>query len=292
MKFDLVRRYADVTGQRGARDGLHGNERDLIVAPGEIDSYRQTASRALPTELQAMHFLAVDIGGTTIKASVTDLNGTMLAPWVRVPTPARPTPGAVVRELQTIARDLPPYDRVSIAFPGVVTGGFVKTAPNLGPENWKEFDFAAAVRDGLGRDVRILNDAIVQGLAVASGPGLDCVLTLGTGLGFCLFRDAHFVTQLELGQHFARDRFNYDQYVGHAALQSEGLDAWNDRVAWAIGAIRNLVNPDRILIGGGNASRLTFALPSDVALFDMTAGISGGAQLWATKMDKYFSPAA
>ena len=73
-----------------------------------------------------------------------------------------------------------------------------------------------------GVPVRMLNDAVVQGLGVVEGPGLECVLTLGTGVGCAIFRDRRLLVQLELGQHRARKGKSYDQYAGQAALALKG----------------------------------------------------------------------
>lgn len=228
----------------------------------------------------ALRILSVDIGGTLIKASVIDADGEMLAQWVRVPTPDDATPTNVLSAIDGIARDMPPYQKMSVAFPGVVMKGVVKTAPNLAATVWQNHDFRTAIQSQFGCEVRILNDAIVQGLGVALGPGLECVLTLGTGLGFAIFRDGRFLVQLELGQHGGYAGKNFDDYVGHAAFIAEGEQEWNRRVEQTLAIVRNLVTPDRILVGGGNARRLTFPLADDIRVFPMTAGITGGARLW------------
>lgn len=250
-----------------------------VITHSETRSHRAHAASA--------RILAVDIGGTLIKASVIDPAGEMLAPWIRTETPERASPDDVIETIDALAQQLPPYQKIAMAFPGVVLKGIVKTAPNLAPSIWRDYDLRAAVQAKFGCDVRVLNDAIVQGLGVARGPGLECVLTLGTGLGFALFRDGQFLVQLELGQNGMCGGQNFDSYVGHAAFVSEGEEGWNRRVEEALAVIRHLVTPDRILVGGGNARRITFDLPDDVALFPMTAGVTGGAALWADPPDPF-----
>ena len=44
---------------------------------------------------------------------------------------------------------LGPFQRISIGFPGVVRGGRVLTAPNLGTEAWHDFPLAAALAERL-----------------------------------------------------------------------------------------------------------------------------------------------
>lgn len=232
--------------------------------------------------------LSIDVGGTWIKAAVVDHAGRLLHPMDRAPTPKPATPEAtlnVMRELSTAMGD---FGRVSVAFPGVVRNGRTLTAPNLGNDHWLNFDLANAATRHFGRPTRILNDAIVQGLGVATGPGLEVIATLGTGLGFAIFRDGRFLVQLELGRHLACDGLNYDSYVGHGAFLAEGPDVWRDRVKRTLLAIRNLVNFDRLYLGGGNAQRIDFDLPRDITIVPITSGVKGGARLWHRDADEFF----
>jgi polyphosphate glucokinase len=224
--------------------------------------------------------LAIDIGGSRLKASVLDAIGCMVAPRARLATPDPASPAAVVPVLVQLAGQLPAYDRVSVGFPGVVREGVILTAPNLGTAAWAEFDLAGALRIALGKDVRIVNDADMQGLAAIEGRGLEMVVTLGTGCGTALYRDGCLMPHLELGQHPIVDNLTYDMYIGDRARRKLGSATWNRRVAHAIDVLRSLVNFDRLHIGGGNAKRLTLDLPTDARIVDNTAGILGGIALW------------
>ena len=174
----------------------------------------------------------------------------------------------------------------------MVRDGCIQTAPNLSNGAWQGFKLADEVRRFFGRDVRVLNDAVVQALGVTQGYGLQCLLTLGTGMGFALMRDSKFLAQLELGRHFACADFCYDTYIGHAAYLAVGPVAWNERVERTVGAVRALVNFDRLYLGGGNARHIRFALPGDVTIIPMTAGITGGARLWDLENDAWFARCA
>lgn len=142
--------------------------------------------------------LAIDIGGTRLKAGLLDAKGTMVAGPNRVNTPSHPTPQVVLDALIGLAGPLGEFDRISVGFPGVVRGGSVLTAPNLGTQDWRNFPLAASLTEKLGKPVRMLNDAEVQGLGVISGKGLECVITLGTGMGFSLFENGRPAPHLEL----------------------------------------------------------------------------------------------
>lgn len=228
-----------------------------------------------------MHILAIDVGGTGLKAAVLDGEGNMLTERVRVETPRGLRPELLVDTLVKLVEPLPAYERVSVGFPGVVRNGRVVTAPNLGTEAFKGFDLAAALEARLGRPVRVLNDADMQGLGAVEGRGVEMVVTLGTGFGSAIFVDGQLGPHLELSHHPFRKGQTYDQQLGNAAYQKIGKAKWNRRVERAIENLRSLTNFDRLYIGGGNAKRIKFDLGPDVRTVPNEYGIKGGARLWA-----------
>lgn len=233
--------------------------------------------------------LALDIGGTHIKASVLDAAGHMVAPEVRVSTPAQPNPAAVLAVIRTLAQQLPAFDRISAGFPGYVADGHVRTAPNLGTADWRDFPLAAVLAKQLHKPARVLNDADVQGLGVIDGRGLECVLTLGTGIGSSLFKNGQLLPHLELGQHPLRKHKTYDRYLGDAALKSKGPEKWNRRLKYVITVVETLVNYDTLYLGGGNAAAVTLKLPKNVRLASNSGGITGGVKLWGEALDGFFA---
>jgi polyphosphate glucokinase len=247
------------------------------------------ATSRKPARRRGPYTLAIDIGGSHLKASVLDRAGREIVRRVETKTPHPAPPKAVMAALVELTRALPRYDRVSIGFPGVVDAGRVITAPNLGTEAWHGFPLAARFRTRLRKPVRVLNDAEVQGFGVIAGTGLECVLTLGTGLGSAVYRDGELMPHLELGQHPIAKGATYDQYVGSAALARKGVRKWNRRVEKMIGIVRTLVNFDHLYLGGGDAARVDIALPSDVTTVSNEAGITGGARLWDRDLDPFFA---
>jgi polyphosphate glucokinase len=233
--------------------------------------------------------LAIDIGGTGIKASVLGQDGAMIADRVRLDTPHPASPENVLIAIVQLRAQLPGFDRISAGFPGVVRHGQVLTAPHLGTEQWHGFPLAAALQDRLGAPARVLNDADVQGFGVIAGRGLECVLTLGTGLGSALFIEGQLAPHLELSQHPLRKKKTYDEYLGDAALRANGTRKWNRRVERAIAVVRTLINFDVLYLGGGNAEHLSFKLPRDVKIVSNTAGITGGIHLWDPANDALFA---
>jgi polyphosphate glucokinase len=223
--------------------------------------------------------LAIDIGGTRLKATTLDASGNPIAEPVRVLTPRPATPDAICTALVTLVAPLGPFDRVSAGFPGVVFDGIVKEAPNLHP-TWARVGLADRLARLFKRPARVLNDAGIQGFGIINGAGLEMVLTLGTGLGCGLFYRGTYIPNLELGHHPFRKDKTYEEYLGAAALESAGVEKWNRHLERAIAQIDPIWNPDRIYLGGGNAKRVTIALPSHVRIASNTAGLLGGIALW------------
>lgn len=246
------------------------------------------------------HTLAIDIGGTGLKASVLNAAGAMLADRVRIPTtyPMPPTgDDGMISRLEKVVAPLPPADRVSVGFPGMVRGGVVLSAPHFvtraGPGSevdpalvaaWHRFDLASALQVATGRPTRVANDADVQGLAVVTGAGLELVLTLGTGFGTALFMNGALMPHLEIAHQPFRKGQTYNDQLGERTRKDIGDDRWSRRVGKAITNLDGLFFFDHLFVGGGNARRvrpdLLATLGDRVTVVDNTAGILGGIKLW------------
>ena len=235
-----------------------------------------SATTAAGTDLRT---LAIDIGGTGLKALVLDADGKALTDRVRVPTPRPATPDQILPALWKLVEPLGAFERVSVGFPGVVVEGVTMTAPNL-HKQWRGFDLAKAVATQLGRPVRVLNDAGVQGYGVIEGRGVEMVLTLGTGLGCAVYHEGIYVPNLELAHLPFRHGKTYEEYVGARALREVGKKKWNHRVAKVIAQLEPVWNPRKLYLGGGNAKHLTIDLPANVTITPNVAGLLGGIVLW------------
>ena len=227
-----------------------------------------------------MKTLAIDVGGSHLKASVLNEDGKPMVDRVRVATPVGAPPKTIVGALAELVASLPPFDRVSVGFPGVVRKGTVLTAPNLGNDGWKGFRLAEALAAKLGKPVKVLNDAEMQGLAVIKNRGVEMVVTLGTGFGSALFVDGSLGPHLELGHHPFRKGETYDEQLGEAARKRVGKKKWNKRLRQAVENLRVLTAFDHMYIGGGNSKKVTIELDPDVSLVSNEAGIEGGLAVW------------
>jgi polyphosphate glucokinase len=225
--------------------------------------------------------LAIDIGGTGLKASVVDADGRMLADKVRVETPYPCPPDVMLDTLAALVAPLPAWDRISVGFPGVVRGGRVVTAPHFGNDVWHDYPLAAALAKRLGKPVRLLNDAEIQGLAVVDGKGLELVLVLGTGVGTALFQDGRLMPHLELAQHpIGKGHKSYNDYIGDAARRRLSRKKWNRRVRKTVRILDSLLHYDTLHLSGGNGPKVEIGLPGRVKRESNTAGIVGGVKLW------------
>ncbi|HEX2943150.1 MAG TPA: ROK family protein [Rhodopila sp.] len=232
--------------------------------------------------------LAFDIGGTHLKAGLLNPEGQMIDGPNRVDTPADSEPPIVMEALMDLVRPLGRFDRISVGFPGVVRQGQVLTAPNLGTNAWRHFPLAATLTEKLGKPTRLLNDAEVQGLGVIQGKGLECVITLGTGMGFALFQDGCPAPHLELSQHPIHKGKTYDEFIGIAAYRRVGRKRWNRRLRRVLACITTLVGYDALYIGGGGAKNVEIDLPTNAQLVSNGAGITGGVRLWDRSLDRLF----
>lgn len=224
--------------------------------------------------------LAIDIGGTGLKAAILSSDGEMLTERRRIETPHPCAPDDLVAALMTLIEPLPGFDYVSVGFPGVVRNGKIITAPNLGTEILKDFDLAAALAERLGKPVRVINDADMQGYGAIAGNGVEMVITLGTGFGSALFMDGELAPHLEIAHLPFRKGETFEEQLGDKVRKKVGKKTWNRRVKRAIDTLRMLTHFDKLYIGGGNSDRITFKLDPDVEIISNDYGVRGGARLW------------
>ena len=229
----------------------------------------------------AKRILCIDVGGTGLKAAVISPQGKYLAERLRVKTPERRKPKHIVKALTELAAPLGTFDLVTIGFPGVVKNGVVISAPSFGTEDWKGFPLAEAMRKKLGKPVKLLNDADVQGLAVIRGKGLELVCTLGTGFGTAWFRDGELMPHMDLAHLVVDKKDDFDVYVGDKTRRKIGDRRWNKRLKKLIAVLDTVFAYDHLYLGGGNSRLVSSPLPRNVTTVSNDAGMEGGAFAWS-----------
>jgi polyphosphate glucokinase len=242
--------------------------------------------------------LAIDVGGSGLKAIVLSPAGDTLSERIRRETPYPCTPPVLLDELTALAATQPAHDRVSVGFPGAVRRGRVHGAPPAfsrpGPglpadpelaALWTGYDLEAALAERFGKPTRAANDADVQGCAVISGHGMELVITLGTGVGCAVFFDGVLLPHMELS-HGTFGGTSIEVACGDNSRKQIGKDAWRARVLEALDAFEAMVLPDHLYIGGGNAKKLDpEELGPNRSLVPNISGLLGGIALWERTND-------
>jgi len=224
--------------------------------------------------------LAFDIGGSGLKASLLDERGDMITERARVDTPKPCPPALLLEKLKELTAQLPPFDRVSVGFPGPVRKGRTLSSANLGTDEWSGFDLQRAIAKQTGKPTLVINDADMQGLGAIKGKGVEMVITLGTGLGSALFEDGRLAPHIELAHIPFRKGQTYEEQLGNRAFKKVGKGEWNKRLVKAVEVFRALTHFDRLYIGGGNAGNVSIDLGADVEVVSNTLGMRGGIWLW------------
>jgi polyphosphate glucokinase len=210
--------------------------------------------------------LTVDVGGSHVKAL---LNGE--PERRRFATPKDCSAADMVAGVLDLTGDWA-YAFVSVGVPAPVLAGKVFHEPvNLGT-GWVGFDFETA----FGKPTKVINDAAMQALGSYEG-GRMLFLGLGTGLGSTMIVDG-LVEPMELG-HLPYKKGTYEDYVGLRGLKRLGKKKWRKAVEETIASFVAALEPEYVVLGGGNADDLG-ELPPGVRLGDNESAFLGGFRLW------------
>jgi len=213
-----------------------------------------------------MNVLVVDVGGTHVKVLATGEKQ-----FREFPSGPTLTAKQMVGGVKKLARGWK-YDAVSIGYPGPVIRNRPLAEPyNLG-RGWTGCDFKAAFK----RPVKVVNDAAMQALGSYKG-GKMLFLGLGTGLGSAMIVDG-IVEPMELG-HLPYKKGTYEDYVGIRGLKKRGKKKWRRTVADVVSRLVAALEPDDVVIGGGNAKKLK-QLPKGCRMGNNANAFRGGFRLW------------
>lgn len=211
--------------------------------------------------------LVVDIGGSHVKLRATS-QGTAR----KFDSGPTLTPKMMVAGVHKLTRGWQ-YDVVSIGYPGPVLHGRPVQEPHNLARGWVGFDYEAA----FGRPVKIVNDAAMQALGSYEG-GRMLFLGLGTGLGSTLIVEG-IVHPLELG-HLPYRNGTFEDYVGLRGLQKRGKKKWRRTVDDVVTHLAAAMQPDTVVIGGGNVKKLKTLPPGCRTGLNANA-FRGGFRLWS-----------
>ena len=146
---------------------------------------------------------------------------------------------------------------------------------------WSGFELEDHLQERFGRPTRVANDADVQGCAVATGAGMELVITLGTGVGCAVFFDGALLPHMELSHGRFAEGLSIEVGCGDHHREKIGNKAWRKLVSSALDAFEAMVLPDHLFVGGGNAKRLDpDALGPNRSVVPNISGLLGGIKLW------------
>jgi polyphosphate glucokinase len=213
-----------------------------------------------------VNVLVIDVGGTHVK---------ILATGQKEKREFQSGPTLTAKQMVIGVKKLAKgwkYDAVSIGYPGpVINNRPLKEPWNLGP-GWMGCDF----KDAFKRPVKVLNDAAMQALGSYKG-GKMLFLGLGTGLGSTMIVDG-IVEPMELG-HLPYKKGTYEDYVGVGGLKKRGKKKWRRSVADVISRLVAALEPEDVVIGGGNVKKLK-EIPDGCRIGDNANAFRGGFRLW------------
>ena len=213
-----------------------------------------------------MQILVVDVGGTHVKILATGQETSR-----EFDSGPSMTAEKMVSEVLKTAADWK-YEAVSIGYPGPVLRGKPVSEPhNLGP-GWVGFDFEAV----FACPVKLMNDAAMQALGSYEG-GKMLFLGLGTGLGSTMIVDG-LVEPMELG-HLPYRKGTYEDYVGLRGLRRVGKKKWRRYVRDVVARLIAALEPDDVVLGGGNVHKLK-ELPPNCRVGENANAFRGGFRLW------------
>ena len=213
-----------------------------------------------------MNVLVIDVGGTHVKALAT--GQTEKREFASGPKLTAEQMAAGVKEL---VADWD-YDAVSIGYPGPVLHHRPVAEPhNLG-KGWVKFDYESA----FGKPVKIVNDAAMQALGGYDG-GKMLFLGLGTGLGSAMIVEG-IIEPMELS-HLPYKKGTFEDYVGLRGLKRFGPKKWRKNVEDVVARLTAALEPDSVILGGGNVNKLK-ELPPGCRRGDNADAFQGGFRLW------------
>lgn len=216
--------------------------------------------------------LAIDVGGTHVKVL---LSGEQ-TPRKFESGPTM-TASEMVKGVKKLTKDWK-FDAISLGYPGPV----MRDRPLLEPHNlgkgWVGFHYDRA----FGCRIKILNDAAMQALG-SYKKGRMLFLGLGTGLGTAMVVDG-IVEPMELG-HLPYRKSTYEDYVGLRGLKKYRKKKWRKNVVDVVERLTIALEPDEVVLGGGNVKKLK-VLPPRCRAGDNFNAFLGGFRLWNVEVAK------
>lgn len=224
-------------------------------------------------EKASRKILVIDVGGTHVKVLASGQRTAR-----KMVSGPKMTPAKMVQDVKAMTKDWK-YDVISMGYPGPVVLSRPLHEPHNLAHGWVGFDFSKA----LGCPVKIINDAAMQALGSYHG-GRMLFLGLGTGLGSAMVVDG-IVEPMEIAHLPYKKGKTYEDYIGLRGLEHSGKKKWRRHVADIVEKMKEALEPDYVVIGGGNAKKLK-ELPKGAELGDNANAFRGGFRLWESEQTR------
>ena len=220
------------------------------------------------------NILVIDVGGTNVKVLATGQK----EPF-KIPSGPKMSARKMVKEVRNATSGWK-YSAVSIGYPGPVVHGRPLSEPRNLAGGWIGFDFKKA----FGCPIKIVNDAAMQALGTYHG-GRMLFLGLGTGLGSAMISDG-VLEPMEVGNLLYKKGRTYEDYLGIRGIERLGKKKWRRYVAGVVEQLKNALEAEYVVLGGGNV-KLLKTLPPGCRLGGNSTAFTGGFRLWEEPGEQY-----
>ena len=235
--------------------------------------------------------LGVDVGGTGIKGALVDVaTGELLSERFRLSTPLPATPDAVAETFKGIMAHFDYAGPIGCGFPAVIKGNCALTASNI-DKSWIGKNVGACFGTTQEQPIFVLNDADAAAIAemeygIGKGQaGLVMMITVGTGIGSCLFLDGKMIPNTEFGHLIMHGKIA-EKYCANSTRKNEDLswEEWAKRFNEYLQHVYHLLSLDAVILSGGVSKKfhkyekfLELPIPIEPAALLNNAGIVGAA---------------
>ena len=206
-----------------------------------------------------MEILGIDIGGSSLKGAIVDINlGKLKTSTHRIPTPESREPEVMAQAVKEMIAHFNYTGAVGCGFPTVIKKGICKDEGNLS-EKWVDVDVDALFEKTTGLKFCVINDADAAGLAevkFGAGKGEEgfiLMITVGTGLGSGAYLNGELIPNFELGQIPYKEFEKIEEWAASSVKTEQNLSykKWAFRFNIFLNHINIILNPEVILVGGG-----------------------------------------
>lgn len=206
-----------------------------------------------------MEILGIDIGGSSLKGAIVNMDtGELATPVHKILTPENREPEGIAAAVKEMLDHFSYTGIVGCGFPTIVKKGICQHEGNLS-RKWLDVDVDGLFEKTTGQEFTVINDADAAGLAEIKygagrdAPGFAIMITVGTGLGSGAYLHGELIPNFELGQIPYKQYEKIEEWAASAVKTAEDLSYkdWAYRFNIFLNYVYRILNPDVIIVGGG-----------------------------------------